>query len=368
MSRLNKEARFMDELYELDKNEKVDLINFCKRYPSGDNCQPFKFNFKGHVLEIIHVPTRGEHNLNPHSIASLISLGTIEYYLESWLKEKSLKLIKSYEFIDNQLGIFNSSYSFKKRDTSITSLPCPDLRVSNRSQYTKSQEPFEFDEIFSILDIRFPDIGCYLVPTPLKNKLMKYLQLAESYMWKDEKTIHDFLKWLKFKFPCPEGLYWKNLGIDVFAAIGLFSMKHITFTRKILKYIVQIQSKLIVKRLINSSDGIVILSTKNNSPETLINIGFCLSHIWCALGAANKAVQAHNLGFLPLQASISLKHKTSIKYDNILKEGHDLISKELNFSKNEVASWMFRYGECAPLNENAKVGRLSNSEISNLTI
>lgn len=356
----------MDELYKLNKNERLELLDYCKRYPSGDNCQPFTFNFSEHALEITHTPKRGAHNLNPNSIASLISLGTIEYYLESWLNTYSLELIKAYNFTDNHHGIFNASYSFKKINGDINAIPSPDLRICNRNKYTKSHEQFEFSEIFSILDIRFPNIGCYKITSPLKKQLMKYLQVAESYMWKDEKTIHDFLKWLRFKSPCPEGLYWKNLGIDIFASIGLFSMKYVPLTRKALKHIVQIQSKLIVKKLINSSDGIVVLSTKNNRPETLINIGFCLTYIWCSLCSAKKAIQPHNLGFLPVHASLVMNHKTNQKYDDILKNGHSLFSKELSFEKNEVATFMFRFGSCTPLKENAKVGRLPNIEISNL--
>ena len=356
----------MDKSYTLTQDQKVDLVNFCKNYPSGDNCQPFKFIFTQGNLILSHDPERGAHNLNPYSVASIISLGALEYYLEVWLDNNKLSVSKKYTFTNIQQGVFEARYSFfQVSSPKSKTLPSVDKRECNRQKYKKSKQLFDLTDVFSNLDTRFPNIGRYHLETPLQRNLMDYIKDAESYMWKDNRSIDDFFRWLKFKSPCPEGLYWKNLGINIFVATTLFLMKKINFLRNIFKYSIQVQSQSIVNNLINSSDGVIILSTKDDKPESLVDIGFNLTYIWCSLNINRKSLQPHNLGFIPLYAAKSLKHKTNKKYDTLLNSGHQILSKELSFTTDEIAAWMFRYGNSARLNEDSKVGRLPNQNLVN---
>ena len=53
------------------------IIEKCIWIPSGDNCQPWTFEWDGETLGIIHSAGRAKHPLNPAGTASMLSLGCL---------------------------------------------------------------------------------------------------------------------------------------------------------------------------------------------------------------------------------------------------------------------------------------------------
>jgi hypothetical protein len=61
----------------LNKEHIQEIVAQAMFSPSGDNSQPWIFQWDGTTLNVIHQESRASHPLNPAGIASMISVGCV---------------------------------------------------------------------------------------------------------------------------------------------------------------------------------------------------------------------------------------------------------------------------------------------------
>lgn len=328
-----------------------DILDFGRRYPSGDNCQPFSIlQTSLNEFEIKYQHERGKHFLNTNNISSAITLGFLIESLCLGASQKNCQ-IEYQKDIDYQTDKPNwLKFRIVKSETTKDFLSdYISLRHTNRGLYLKSLTEIEKMILNSSLKA---SINSSLVGFKIKRistKVISYILTSEEIFWKKRDIIADLGKWISLNiFTNPkEGFYWKTLGLNYFETIGLKFLSKVPALTERLSDFLSILNKRKLKRQITNSGGIVFFTVpKASSDLDFLHIGRSIFRSWLQLTALDFEIQPLSISTL-LPYFINTFGDTKAINPDLLNEiktmGCDL-KAEVGISDCHEILWGLRFG------------------------
>lgn len=332
-------------------DEISDILNYGRRYPSGDNSQCFTLvQILDNEFEIHYHQNRGKHYLNSNYISSLLSLGFLIESISIGASQKSCKIIFKTDCDLKSDGPKWAKFTIVK-DECVTKdflADYIDKRHTNRGFYNSKVTEIEKLVLNSSLKASFNNclVSCKI--GSIDEHIIKYFQKCEEVFWSEKSIIVDLGQWIFlniFKNP-NTGFYWKTLGVNYFEIMGLKLLSKFSFISKKLSLILTLINKMKMKKQLKNSAGIISFTVPKGSNIDFIETGRTIFRGWLQLTALEYEIQPLSLGsLLPYYLTAT---NNSIAIDTTwadhVKLEYQSLKTKLQIDSSREILWSFRFG------------------------
>lgn len=326
------------------------------RAPSGDNTQPWTFSWDGSVLAVLFDPGKAHHVLDAGFSAAKISLGCV---LESaFIAASAYGLSAQYQFIalSQESGRSAAEVTFRannrKPDALLDAIP---KRTTDRRPFRKGSLPVEdlnaISQAFEERDVVRAD---FIDSIPAD--LFDYLVAAESLVARHPSIFPDTLPWIRLSeretARTQDGMPWRGTGVNVLQYPVLPLLR--TFPRLfpvISRSGMQQVQRGTIKRLLNSSAGLLCVSAREPGSNALLSAGRLAMRLWLRLTQLGYGVQPLTISSLSVyNAKIGVLDPASRQlFGARYAEGERIMHRAFGIPENQVPVWMLRTGLSSPL-------------------
>lgn len=321
----------------MDKRDLEQFIHNVKRFPSGDNCQPWLFTILSeNSIKITYAPQRDEHELNKNGSVKLIGKGFLLYYIE----ESAKALGHEINIVDEEQTIIveftNSSPDLQQKEKLVSLQE----RRCDRRYYDQSLN--EQDKHM------LSQLGCNLICSyiDLPRSVLNHIKMSERTFWTSPKILASFMKWLhlsKKEYETEkDGLAYYQVGIKFFEIPIFYFFKKFTKISSLLfktPVYYSIESKL---RLFYKNSTLIIYTFENNRPSYVNNKSKEILDDWCKIQSHGLSYQPMNISSLPYYDKTLSTNKDE---QTMGREKLDFLKKELNLEHDPI--WIARVGRCS---------------------
>lgn len=309
-----------------------NFLEYIKRFPTGDNCQPWAFTIEGNKIFGKHNPDRAEHILNRSNVACLISLGFLLQYIESAKKQFNVECNIKRTELDIEIEIISS-------DSSTVRIPLDGYqkRFCDRRTYTSEITGSEVDELKSEFK------NCKIINyKDQSNDFKKRIMNSEKKIWSVGQLFKDFIKWVHFTkksySTSKDGLLPTHLNIGLQDVVMLNLFKRFP---ALLRFVVKSPIYKVIETINKSfykKSHLVVFETPNYENESILDTAKTIMSFWVQVQEKGYSLQPMNLILLPYVDSIMLNAD-----DKDSKEQIDAISDVFKLNSNPL--WVFRIGK-----------------------
>lgn len=345
----------MLEKYKKDQTELLShhecssaVIQNLKRYPSGDNAQPFSFHYNDNdkKIKIFHNNGIAKHELNPDNLSSLIVLGMILQMMEILSKE------------------FHFSYeTFLSLDSRIKNNPQQECWCEFKIVYFSRKITNDFflhvktnrggyqNKPISIINL---DNGVFLT-SRLDKALIKEMSRAEAFFWKNSKLVQNILKWIhlskKGYNSARAGFYYKEVNISALEVPVIFLLKLKIGIKYFPLMVVEYFYRKKIFNLHKQTENYLFFTGEYESETSLLDLGKVVYKQKYAL--SKSGITTHPLSILtfPLMFQENFGQKKILSYD-FRNLQYDFKKK---LKTNQRIAWIFRVGY--PINSSGTSNR-----------
>ncbi len=355
------------------------FIDRCLSYPSGDNCQPFRFRvFGDNRFEIFHDDRIGKHRLNLSNRASILSLGAL-------LETVSLTALNdgfAAKFESHVAHVSQEQHLQKWVTVTLEKAPMPinesdkelykaiPIRAVKRGRYAVEAPSTEILQWLKLEAANNSNIA-FSFQSSLSSDLNDTLLSIEEEMWKDLRLAKDVFKWIRFTKQAAEktrdGMTWRSLGLPFFQKPFMKLFSHFPNLYKLVADRGSTAGqKNMLKDHIKHSSGFGWLALKSADKNQLVSAGRTYFRLWLYLAARGYAFQPMSLATFP--AFEAHFHGLPQDWPKILHDYYprlrELIRRDSNMEAQWVPIWGFRTGRATPLPREARCLRKSFQEVS----
>lgn len=346
------------------------MVTAALQTPSGDNSQPWKFQWTGEKLFVTHDEERAAHSLNRVNHASMLALGAL---LEA------VKIAAS-EFgfsTSNKLNFKNMSSDFpcaeiQFHQTSekfdLLTLQIPKRSTDRRTFKAGSISAPVFTELAEMAT-SFSKAKLHIQGKP-ESKLVQYFMDSENFLWTNSKIVQDLVKWMRLSKrevdSSSDGMSWKNMCINFMDAFFLRVLRRLPKSLMFFWYSgLKLKIRMVTKKNLESSAGLICISIKKIDSESICEAGRLAYRAWLMLNAKGYGVQPLTYASTSiadlLSNSLPLNTKSSEK--NHFIKGFNLISDFFSLAVDEVPLWIFRTGETEEMPQEMRTPRRQAKEV-----
>jgi hypothetical protein len=342
----------------INKDILKKILNTSVYAPSGDNCQPWRFNIRGNVILVFNIPDRDTSLYNFKMSASLISIGAVienikisaDYYgykCEILLNEgddsdlvATCKLIETLEKNEDKNSLFNY---IKKRRTNRKPYKIINLSPELINEFEEVKKLFEDD---NSMDFKIQDNRKAILAIAKASSLNEQIVL-------ENKKLHNFLfdhiTWTEEEDEQKKGFFIKTLELKgpqkfIFKILKSWS---------ILKFLNKLSiSKLVSKdnaKLYAQSESMLAITVIQLTKIAFIKTGMVMQRLWLV---ATK----HNVYMQPLTGIIFLNNRIIMnsgyselekKHVDIVRNSYNILNKELEINDSKL-TMLLRIGYADP--------------------
>ena len=357
----------------------MSILTQSLSYPSGDNCQPFRFKIlSDHDFEIIYIHTLNKHHLNTGNLASYLSLGTLieaisissrasGYESHATLTPPALtdesptqqtwavmKLVKSAVPADSDTQFLFDNLA---------------RRETNRFSYGRTPVAKEMTAWIKNEALKHPGIS-FSFHDSMNAELKNLIGDFEQAIWKDSRSVKDIFRWIRFEANAvrdtKDGMPFAGLGVAPFQKpfLKLFSafpnlflaFTHFGITR---------ENKKLMQTWLQNSAGFGFVAVPGKEFAQVVGAGRLIFRIWVYLNA-------HGYGFQPLTLATLIPFAN--KFELLSKDFPELIQrlspamqtairKDSSFIENHLPIWGFRTGPVKALTTTQRTLRRNISDL-----
>ncbi|MFL5813414.1 MAG: hypothetical protein ACJ763_07530 [Bdellovibrionia bacterium] len=324
--------------------------------PSGDNCQPWTYEWNGERLVIFHDADRAEHPVNPGGTASKIALGclleamdisasefgfkTLPTLLE--LKSEGIAPWAEVQFQPSEAGRNPLSDSLLKRTTDRRPFQGGDLR----------------EDLFQKLE--HGPAKLHLLAHP-EAEFVQYVVESEQLLTDHPHILPATMKWARLSAKhaqsTQDGLSWRNLGAKFWEVPMMPLIRDFRPFFLFARHTIAPQHRVRVTKQLTSAAGVVCVSVTNKTDESIVAAGRLMMNAWLSLTHQGHGVQPLTLASMVNMCSIDGIMPLSNKWQKFHREGQNTLRKHLSISTDSTPVWMIRTGISTPLPENCKTLR-----------
>jgi hypothetical protein len=332
-----------------------ELVNFiiadAIKSPSGDNAQPWRFQWDGQRLLVLHAETLAAHSLNRNNHASQIALGALIEATRLSASQHGFSIKANLQLENkNDMAVWaDIVFSFNNTPAdplaSMISLRCTDRRA-----YKGGTLETELLAEIAQAQAQFP--GCAVrIQTQQTSSFMKYFLNTEKLLWSNSKIVRDLGKWLRLSkkevAKSPTGMSWKNIGISAPEALMFRLIRRFPRIPGFLWSLgFGLRIKQDAKKSIKSSAALVCFSATETTPEAFCNIGQLAFRTWLLLNAYGMGVQPLSYSSTTVAdlAAGALSPESSQAERDLFRQGKGILQENFEMQNDEIPVWMFRTG------------------------
>ena len=332
------------------------IVAAAARAPTGDNTQPWTFSWDGRILTVWFDPSKARHVLDAGLSATKISLGCV---LES------ASIAASAHGLSTESKFIGLSPAERQRAAElsfITSNQKPDTLLDAVGKRTTDRRPFrkgvlpvgDLTAVWQLFDERElvrPDFVDSIPPD-----LYDYIIEAESLVTQHPSIFLDTLPWIRLNdretARTLDGMPWRGTGVSVLQYPALHLMRAVPrlfplLSRSGMKRI----HTATVKRLLDSSAGLLCISTAEPGTQALISAGRLTMRLWLRLTQLGYGVQPLTISSLSVyNARIGVLDGASARlFGSRYAEGEEILRRAFRMPAGNVPVWMLRTGLSSPL-------------------
>lgn len=325
----------------MEKNFK-EWLNLCLRAPSGDNCQPWLFEYFEDHFYILIDQKASQHFLDQNFAASWISLGS--------LCENLIQSAESYGFsCECQLeGELSVRVNFKK----IAEKPNKQIienikkRVTFRGKLLKIDFHVQsFYQNYSPLEGNFK----WQQREQVSAELLEGWAILEALLWLKTPLMKDFTKWVHFTLNgYMDGVTLSNLMLNFMDKLAIASLKLFPPLIHLIPFwFFKWNSQKRLKFLLSNSSGLVFLTGKIKKSDDYFFAGREIQRLWLYL--TDKGYKAQPLSIQSLYLNYT-DYEINKRY--LSSKNLELINDIKRQTKgklgvNEDIIFMLRFGQSA---------------------
>ncbi len=280
------------------------ILNQSLNYPSGDNCQPFRFKILSESqFEIHYLTAVGQHRLNSANLASYLSLGTL-------IESIAIAARASGFDYEVQLMPFKSDSNNQSEVWAVVKLLKTDrvstleerflfenlnLRETNRFDF--GREPVD-PKVIAWLNReaqKHPKLG-FTFQESLNPDFANMMAECEEEIWKDQSAVKDIFKWIRFDQTSlrtiRDGMPFSGLGVAAFQKpfLKLFS-KFPNLFLALTAFGITKANKKMMQKWIQNSAGFGWISLPGSEFSTVVEAGQLIFRMWVYLNANGYGFQ-----------------------------------------------------------------------------
>lgn len=332
-------------------SEIQQIFEFGLRYPSGDNCQPFKITkINANEYLVSYDITTAKHILNSDNISSIISLGALIESISIAASQFNCYITTRFE---KDFGTDSKDWlSFKiikastPRDNLIDSIT---KRHTDRGNYKIDLSDLEFKKLHLSLQKTIRDKNVKVYTAKVTDKIVHYLLRCEEIFWKEKQIVKDLSRWIKFKkTEVPnDGFTWKNLSLSFLEAKMLVFLAKNQFLITLFKPILTLFNKSKMRKALSHSAGMIFFSIKDDSKMSIFNSGRSMMRAWLTITGLGYVAQPLSIcSLLPytLKKDICTLNSSKEWHDTIIA-GNAQLCSFLNIDPSADIIWAFRFGK-----------------------
>lgn len=339
----------------LTNTEIKQILEKANWYPSGDNCQPWSYEWDGKFLSLNLDPVRAKHPLDISQISSLLSLGCLiegidlaasEFgskvsHVASDLTKKDDKILTKVSFSSPSKNIEKNDLSefLAQRTTDRRPYDGGKLSLSTLAEVVREQELFSPARIHTTSGI--------------SDELLEYILDTEDHFVSEPKILQATLNWVRFTtsdaLKTRDGLPWRNLGVHFWELPLLPLMRDYLFIGKMSKGFLRVQRRKEVKRQLVSSAGLVCVSVSKGDSFGIVQAGRLMMRSWLSLTKQGYGVHPMTLASIFAFAAHENDPEVPAARREFYRKGCDLLSKEFLIPNDATPLWMVRTGISNPL-------------------
>ncbi len=318
------------------KRKIESLIEIVKRFPSGDNCQPWSFQVDSpNKINIIYDAIRSKHEFNKNDTATEISFGFLRHYLE-----------KASNGLGYSIQIEENGYDLKvileesQVDKSDFDLRPYINRRTDRRNFSKGYE----DSILEILSNNVQADQILNFKNASKD-LCKHIFSSERKLWSNSKYFADFMRWVRVSKKSykksRDGLFYIELNMKFFELPVIYFLKKFT---QISSWLFRTPFYFFISTKINrlyKNSFLIVYSLEKFDRENIQDLSKRILDDWCYIQSQGLSYHPMNISSLPYYDDFLSSDKyTSLQAKEIL----DFLKKEYQIKNYPV--WTARIGKC----------------------
>jgi nitroreductase len=339
-------------MHSIDKQTILKIVGLALRAPSGDNCQPWTFSWNGTVLCVFHDEDRGKHALNPSNVSSLLTLGCLvetialaasEHHLQTSIEPLAADLPSFADGGDHRPW---AQIRFSEGATADPLAAGISIRRTDRSRY--HNQPLSQDQKNALNDLTASQPGVALrFCDPQATGLAPAIAALDALIWEKKPVQQDLMAWIRYGRPnAVDGMHWRTLGIDWFQSCILWLCRQWRWQQFFNCFGFKSMSIAVLKKQIQSSGNLYLLTTADDQPESFIRCGRAAVRIWIQLNLWGWGVQPLTLGSLVpfLRRVGGLPAVLGTGYESRIQKCGNALDREFRLAPNQLPLWMFRTG------------------------
>jgi hypothetical protein len=347
------------------------IVSGALTAPSGDNSQPWRFEWDGRTLAILHDDARGRHDLNRALHSSFLTLGCLleavrlAASLEGLVPAFRVTLPRSPGPSPSPWAAVTFAAGAGGPDPMAAILP---LRATDRRRYRGGRVDESVLASIRAESARFPNARIRFTDV-YSEELLRYLAHADTFIWTHEPAHRDMMAAFRFSRREAEatrdGLPWPSLGIS-YPLSRLMKLSRSFTVQKALNAMGLLRKARSVSRAgITSSAALVCLTVVSLKEELLPDAGGLALAAWLRLNAHGYGVQPLTIGSLSVFDALSgaLSERTRAEHVDLFRRGQDVLGRSFDLDAGEIPVWLLRTGASPPLAARARTLRRGLAEV-----
>ena len=326
------------------------ILEIAVSAPSGENCQPWKFEVVGNEIKIFNLPEKDLSLYNFKQFGSYISHGSVIENIIIAAKEVGYNSdVVIFPNPQNPNHVTSIVISKQEKIEKDYLFPYIEKRVSNRNPYEEKLLNQDQENRLLLAARNVGDIELKLVSDKNKKiKLGKYLSLSDRLLFENRK-LHDFLfshiVWdEKESQDRKSGFYIKELALPapiekIFKFLRNWDKVKIFnkfgFSKIAARGNVKLYSKV-------SAIGAIL--SRNNTPKDYVLAGRAMQRVWLEATKLGLNIQpVTGIIFFIQRLTAGDKESFSEEHSRMIEDAFNGIVEELKTDKKNVAM-LFRLG------------------------
>jgi hypothetical protein len=331
------------------------ILNLAVRAPSGDNVQPWRFEWDGEALTVIFRPSLAHHVLDAGHSASGIALGCLLQSIEIAAATEGFSIQTGFKgFHKNESACAEIRFvaGYRSNESWIDALS---KRATDRRPFRGGRLPMEaLQKTAAGFDQQH---RAKVYPQhSVSNELLECLVSAETLTVVHPRIFPDTLPWIRMSRREVErkrdGMPWQGTGI------GILEYPVIRFMRRFpgsFRFLSRAGMRRIyaqrMKQLIKSSAGLLCFSAPDPGPDAPIQVGRLAMRLWLRLTELGYGVQPLTIASLFVyNARIgALDPESRRLFERCAPRAEEILHRAFGIPEGETPVWMFRTGLSGPL-------------------
>lgn len=324
--------------------------------PSGDNCQPWTFEWNGEKLVILHDAQRGDHPVNPGGVASMLALGCLLEYIDIAASEHGFKIQTTILDLKNEGNVPWAQVRFEPSEAGKNPLSDSLLdRCTDRRSFKGGELRAD---LFQKLE--HGPAKLHFLPKP-DSELIEYIVESEQLLTDHPHILPATMKWTRFSAKSiretQDGMSWRNLGANFWEVPTMPLIRDYRPFFQVVRHMIAPQHRVRVGKQLKSSAGVVCVSVSKKGNESIVAAGQLMMNAWLSLTRQGYGVQPLTLASMVNMCSIEGIMPLSEKWRKFHRDGQNILRRHLSVSPGATPAWMIRTGISTSLPDNCKTLR-----------